>query len=587
MKIALVAPPWPLFNRPSIQIAALKSFLLQELRGVEARCFHPYLAVAAGLGADDYDLISQSSWASEAVGASLLEPANSLPEALFFQALKDRGLKVEKGLFPRAKSALEHALKRLVEEELPQADLLVVTASINQLTAALALAQYSKRSRPERPIILGGAGVSGPFGDWIETTFPEIDLVIMGEGELPLVEAVSALAEGRPLKAARGQLPSLGRLPIPDYSDFFQELYHLPGPLRFIPVLPVEASRGCWWNRCNFCNLNLQWKGYRAKEPRRVVEEVAALASRHGVLDFAFMDNVLPRREAVEIFRLLGRTRLHLHIFAEIRAVYRRDQVRNMAQGGLVEAQVGIEALSTSLLKRLGKGTTLMDNVAAMRHLTENGIRLGANLMLHFPGSSHIEVKETLEALKFVWPYQPLKPVSFWLGDGSPVAAHPKRFGIYGLRPHRFYQHLFPGHRLEGMRGLVMEYRGDLTVQRTLWEPVQRRLEEWAEQYERLTRHHPRLLSFRDGKEFLLIRQVMPDGQVFHHRLPSLARSIYLSCLDPRPIKEVVEAFPQQPAHRLVQWLNSMIEKRLMMASDDKVIGLAIEERSDRVRDAM
>ena len=306
--------------------------------------------------------------------------------------------------------------------------------------------------------------------------------------------------------------------------------------------------------------------------------ELLSMAKRFRVLDFAFMDNVLPRRECLEMFQQLASAGMDLRIFAEIRAVYSREEVATMANGGLKEAQVGIEALSTSLLKRLGKGTRLMDNMAIMRHLCENGIRLGANLIVHFPGSTREEAEETLAAMEYAWPFGPLKTVSFWLGDGCPVSRAPRYFGIRSKRPHRLYQGIFPGWLLGDLAPLIWEYAGDLGLQRRIWQPVERQAEEWHGRWTELRRRHGKLLIFRDGGDFLVIKQVQPDGSVLHHRLPSLARSVYLYCLNPRPITQIVERFGSRSKHRLVGWLNEMIQKRLMFSSDKQVLSLAVSD---------
>lgn len=115
-------------------------------------------------------------------------------------------------------------------------------------------------------------------------------------------------------------------------------------------------------------------------------------------------------------------------------------------------------------------------------------------------------------------------------------------------------------------------------MQRRLWRPVERRAEEWHARWTELRSRHGKMLIFRDGGDFLVIKQVQPDGSVLHHRLPSLARAIYLYCLNPRPIAQVLEKFGSQSSHRLVEWMNEMIQKRLMFSSDKQVLSLAVSD---------
>ena len=79
------------------------------------------------------------------------------------------------------------------------------------------------------------------------------------------------------------------------------------------------------------------------------------------------------------------------------------------------EVQIGIEARSSSLLKKLHKGTSAIQNLEIMKNCEALGIRNISNLILQFPGSDEKDVAETLEVLEFAWPFHPLKAVSFWL----------------------------------------------------------------------------------------------------------------------------------------------------------------------------
>jgi hypothetical protein len=72
--VALVSTPWPLFNRPSIQLGALKAFLRREVQGMAVDARHAYLSVAEALGYDLYNHISERIWLSESIYAALLYP---------------------------------------------------------------------------------------------------------------------------------------------------------------------------------------------------------------------------------------------------------------------------------------------------------------------------------------------------------------------------------------------------------------------------------------------------------------------------------------------------------------------------------
>ena len=115
-----------------------------------------------------------------------------------------------------------------------------------------------------------------------------------------------------------------------------------------------------------------------------------------------------------------------------------------MRDCGMQTVQIGIEALSSRLLKKLHKGTTVIQNLQIMRNCEALGIENRSNLILQFPGSDARDVAETLNVLEFAKPFYALKAVNFWLGMGSPVWQHPKKYGIRALFNHPNWSYIFP-----------------------------------------------------------------------------------------------------------------------------------------------
>ncbi len=597
MKVALTAAPWPLFNRPSIQVAALKAYIKTKLPEVEVRCFHPYLKCAQAIGFASYHAISQSSFASEAVGAALLFPEmfNNC-EKIFTRNLAKRG--TQKISFQATTKRLKETLLKFIKEvNWNDYQAVGFTVCLNQLTTSLWLAKEIKKINPACKVILGGSSCSGRLGRSLLDNFGFIDYAINGEGEKPLASLLTHLNGNTPkigektgiltkgsnpaFDNVKNQIKDINSLPIPDFDDYFSELAGLDPQNRFFPELPIEFSRGCWWRRCTFCNLNLQWENYRQKTHKRMAQEIDHLAQRYGVLDFAFMDNALPKAKAPQLFKLLSKHERDYHFFAEIRAAHTRKEMAHMSRAGLKEVQVGIEALSTSLLKRLSKGTKAFDNIAAMRHALEAGISLQGNLILHFPGSTEEEVAETLANIEYVWPFQPLKTVSFWLGYGSPVQQDHKKFKISGIKPHHYFADLFPKGFSQNMVPMVLEYRGDKKRQQQLWKAVETKVHHWQREWEKLIKERP-LLSYRDGGNFMIIRQVLPGGRTLYHRLTGASKALYLLAADACVFQDLEAAAPKFSPEQIRAFVHQMVEKKLMFCEGQRIISLAVKDHRNR-----
>jgi ribosomal peptide maturation radical SAM protein 1 len=603
--VVLVAPPWALYNRPSVQIGALGAYLRREIPDLAVANHHFFLSLAARLGYATYQAISERSFLAEAVYAALLYPERRPEIEARFQRLAGRHSRLAGLDLTALLEGVRGATDAFLDDiDWGQSLLAGFTVGLCQLTATLYLATRVKARCPELPIVVGGAAMphSGAVG--LTQAFPQIDLVVSGEGERPLAHIVAHLRAGKPLAslplhmgitnrhAALGALPgvhqvkSLDTLPIPDYDAYFDLLGGLTPGQRFFPVLPVEASRGCWWQKplgagrsrgCAFCNLNLQWQGYRAKSARRVAREVDVLTDRHQTLSVAFMDNVLPREGVGALCEALAGLDKDLRLFAEVRAAIRREDLAALRRAGAERLQVGIEALSTSLLKRLGKGTTAIDNLNFMKICEALGLINSANLILHFPGSTDAEVAETLAAIDRAHPYRPLRCVSFWLGLESPVWRNPKAYGLQAVWPHPHLAKLFPESVARRLTFMIHGYRGDRLRQYKRWRPVERRVTAWQRAYARLRppEAHTPALYLRDGGRFAIIVEHRQTGLPRKHRLTGTSRAIYQFCQRPRSVGRLRAEFDKVAEAELRGFLNMMTDKGLMFADGERFLSLA------------
>jgi ribosomal peptide maturation radical SAM protein 1 len=443
----------------------------------------------------------------------------------------------------------------------------------------------------------------------IFNVFPEIDIVVNGEGEIPLSRLISCLTniEGKKkISSIKGiiipetiekqtrisfnQMKDLSDLTPPDYSDYFELLTSFGPDKNFFPTLPMEISRGCWWQNksdgrkskgCAFCNLNLQWDGYRTKHPKQVISEIDDLTTTHKTLSVAFTDNLLPLKTSRDIFKQIKTLKKDIRMFGEIRATTPVRDLYEMYTAGMKEVQIGIEALSTRLLKKLNKGTTAIQNIEIMKHCEMLGIEHSSNLMMHFPDSDEEDVAETLQNVEFTFSYRPLRVVHFWLGLGSPVWQDPKAFGIKALFNHGNYASIFPQGVVESMQFTIQAYRGDLGYQKRLWRPVKKKLKVWRKVYAKLHQgpKHESILSFRDGRSFLIIRQRRLEGEPLTHRLEGTSRAIYLFCQKHRALRRIIDRFSSIPSDRIEPFLKMMVDKKLMFRENDRYLSLAVPEK--------
>ena len=609
-QMALISSPWPIFSRPSIQLGALKAYLKSEFPDLKVLCHHFYLRVAASMGYPVYQAISERNWTAECVYAAMLYPDRMDQIAgLFAKAAKGQ------------KSLQDLDFERLVRRVRDVSDAFIdrvdwaamglagCSVCLCQLTSSLYFIREIKKRAPDLPIIAGGSIIGGHSARDLLDAFPEIEMIVVGEGEIPLTRLVAHLRGGGRLAdfpptagivtrkdgplsedSCFSQLSDMAELPAPDFSEYFAMLKRLSPEQAFFPTLPLEISRGCWWRGrdprtgergCAFCNLNLQWNGYRSKAAEQAVDEVMRMAGRYQLLSMAFMDNALPPRRGCAIFRRLADLNKDFHFFSEIRASTDEKTLEAFSRAGTAETQVGIEALSANLLKKLNKGTSVLENLEIMKNLEALGIKHKSNLIIQFPGSDETDVEETLRAIQAARLFYPLRIVQFWLGIQSPVWKNPKPYGIRAVFNHPNYKILFPDAISCRVRFMIQDYRGDKQYQKKLWQPVKRAVKEWRRAYFGLHTdpNAGPILSFQDGGDFLIIRKRRSDSNPENHRLTGTSRKIYLFCGHRRRIDAILKQFPQFSAQEVRSFLKLMVDKGLMFADNKEYLSLAVPSR--------
>ncbi len=467
VRIQLVSTPWASPTLPSIQTAALKAHLVRRFgAAVEVTTHSPLFAIPHALaGASFREFFADYSVYGETLFFLVyarrfaipgLEQA-SVEAGIDALAAAPKGGKLDRELLDR----LDAATLAFVDEELassldPQAiNVVGFSANYDQIYASLFMMKRLIERAPEARLVfvLGGASASLPE---VATLLKRLELpvwCVVGEGEHKLermVDELSALSapDAAAMHAAlsgkvpgvyhaaetvnlfeidraffAGQVGALSDLPQPDYADFFASLAKSTGDgfasYRTAMSVLAEGSRGCFAH-CDFCGLNYQWSGFRKKSAEAVVDEVLALTLRHNVLDVEFVDNVCDTWAEAFADGLL-QSRVRVRGFMELRAHHPEAFWTKLSLVGIDRIQIGIEALSTPLLKNMKKGTRVVQNVAAQKYLIELGVFSGSNLIGHHPASTVADIEETRRIVEAIPHFGPFQLSRYRLSIGSPL----------------------------------------------------------------------------------------------------------------------------------------------------------------------
>src|SRR5262249_49904059 len=225
--------------------------------------------------------------------------------------------------------SIDEIARRLLAAD---ADVIGLSCYVWNLTTLMEVVRIVKARRPQTTIVLGGPEV-GPLAMSVLDAFPDVDVIVKSEGEVPFAEIVERLSDGRGLHDVSGICFRDGESLV-DTGDaaLVQDLEELPSPHLASfgdgrstgRIICLETQRGCVF-KCNFCFYNKDLsRRNRRFDLERVKRELLRWLGSADVYSIYLMDPVfnLNAARAKDICRFIGANnrrgvRFHTEIWAE------------------------------------------------------------------------------------------------------------------------------------------------------------------------------------------------------------------------------------------------------------------------------
>lgn len=300
----------------------------------------------------------------------------------------------------------QHSLQHFIDLFHP--DLVGITMSATDHDEGLRLAKIAKENGSTT--ILGGYHPTSIPDKLL--SYPQVDLVVRGEGEYTVRELVQ---KGSPEGVLGLSYKKDGRVIHNGDRPLIQNLDLLPFPARHLrrhrysdPIRTdkgrerdvITTSRGCW-GRCSFCCEPFMSRGrQRFRSPENVMKELLEIVSFHDekplrvfITDPNFIGN--PKR----IDRLCDL--LHEHnldivfsVMARVDSVAKNARiVEKMCNNGILFYELGIESPNARDLNDTRKGITSEMQRKAAKILRDNGAYAGGTFLTGLPGQTEEEIK--------------------------------------------------------------------------------------------------------------------------------------------------------------------------------------------------
>jgi len=279
-------------------------------------------------------------------------------------------------------------------------------------------------------------------------THPNIDFVVIGEGEHTIFELVNVLERGitRDLKKIRGiAFTKNGKNVITPPRPEIQDLDSLPFPARHLlpmdkyfaavkenplrgeickPWATMITSRGCPYN-CVFCTVHIvMGKKWRGRSPENVVDEIEQLIHTYHIKQIDFYDEnmTLDKKRMETICDLIVKRGLDIEWYAPngVRAdTLDENLLKKMKKSGCkglrVAPESGVQRVVDQIVKKNLKLTEVERAVVLSKKM---GIKVGCFFVIGLIGETKEDIKETI---KYAYKLRQLGADKFYFSIATPI----------------------------------------------------------------------------------------------------------------------------------------------------------------------
>lgn len=273
-----------------------------------------------------------------------------------------------------------------------------VIAGYYQYRKLLKISEAINRSKYRPFYVIGGHGPSPEPEFFLEKT--EADAVIIGEGELTIVELAEAIANKKSFNCIKGLafrdgkkivvnqrrplVKDVDSIPLPAYELFpvdYYRLLRMPHTDNSDFTMPVLSGRGCTFE-CSFCYR--MDEGFRPRSNASIINEIQILKKDYGITFIIFSDELLmsSQQRTVSLCEEIIKNKLNIKWECNGRLNYAKpDILRLMRESGCVFINYGIESMDDQVLKNMRKCLTAKQIISGIEATLNARISPGFNII--------------------------------------------------------------------------------------------------------------------------------------------------------------------------------------------------------------
>lgn len=288
-------------------------------------------------------------------------------------------------------------------------DMVGATSVTMTFNGAMAVLQDVKALAPNVTTVMGGPHVSFHARETL-TAYPELDLVVLGEGEATVVELVTQIRAGLDLSDVAGLAYRQGdEILLTETRPPGFDVKKLPFPARhLLPMgryralgmaVSMITSRGCPF-QCIFCvGRKMSGSKVRYRDPVAVVNEMEYLKNL-GFSQINIADDLFTAKKShcFAVCDEIIKRNLEVKWTAFSRAnTISRPLLAKLKQAGCCHLSFGFESANEEILKTVQKRINRQQMLDAAEMCRVEGIPAQASFIYGLPGETLDTLRETLE----------------------------------------------------------------------------------------------------------------------------------------------------------------------------------------------
>jgi len=303
-----------------------------------------------------------------------------------------------------------------VKKENP--DILGLSVLSSSSKEAGKLSSHVKKENPDVHVVLGNYHPTFNAERMLRK-YPEIDIVVRGEGEDTCLELAKCLQKKSDLKKVKGitYRDKGGEIVATPENPLIKDVDSLPFPNRRLldceyasrvfgvktatkKFTSILSSRGCPF-QCTFCSCREIARGmWRPRSVENIVEELESLYNE-GYREFLFVDDnfTLNPRRIVKFCHMLRRKKLEIDWFCDSRVDNCGfSTFREMVKAGCRTLYFGMESANQRILDYYKKNITPEQSRTAARNARKAGIDIiVGSFIVGAPDETRKEIRNTLQ----------------------------------------------------------------------------------------------------------------------------------------------------------------------------------------------